>query len=322
VSRVVPVVQFHCEAEDLLMFVHRDGDVFTHRYRDGRRILREHIACWQVLLSRAVNSAGKHLNADWDDEQRLFDGLGEWLWAPLAEHAGDKMLVLPEESLSNLPWSAIRFGGRALIESTGIVLAPSLRHYCRSREINVSSRDVKVFVGRTEGLSSCKDELSVFETCHDCQVSVRPDCSRQDWPNNSESLIWHYLGHARYRSDNPLYSSLLLTDGPLFAADFRLRHNRVGLVTLAACHTGRQTYVPGEESSGLVRALLEMGARNIIASHWSVADASTALWMHTFYTSYLKDFSLHRSMKQAALTVREQYPSAFHWAAFSLFGAT
>jgi tetratricopeptide (TPR) repeat protein len=321
VSRILPVIQFHCEAEDVIAFIHRDGEVIAHRYPDGRRILREHIACWQVLLSRAANATGNNMMIDLDDEQRLFDSLGKWLWTPLAECTADRVLILPEGDLANLPWAAIRIRGHALVESTRIVMSPSLRHYSRAHEIDVRSRDLNVFLGQTEGLRHCQDELSVFEGNHDHQVTIHRDCRRQDWPHNSESMIWHYLGHARFRSDNPFYSSLLLADGPLFAADFRLRRNRVGLVTLAACRTGSQTYVPGEESSGLVRSLLEMGARNVLASHWSVSDESTALWMRTFYESYLDDLSLHKSIRQAALGVRERYPSAYHWAAFSLFGA-
>ena len=321
VSRLQPIVQFHCEAEDLLALVHRDGEVVSRRYRNGRRLLGEHIACWQVLLSRAANADTEYRNQDADDEQRFFDSLGAWLWTPLARFIDNKALILPEGNLSNLPWSAIRFGGRALVESTQIVLSPSLRHYQQAQEIETASRDIRVFAGRMDSLSECQNELAVFENCRDRQVTIHRDCRRQDWPSDSECQIWHYLGHARFRSDNPFYSSLLLSDGPLFAADFRLRRNRVGLVTLAACRTGQQTFVPGEESSGLVRSLLEMGARNVIASHWSVADQSTALWMRTFYNSYLKNPNIHRSMQQAALVVREQYPSAYHWAAFSLFGA-
>jgi len=320
-SRSLPVIQFHCQADDLLVFAHHNGEVHSRRYRDGLRILRDHIACWQVLLSRSITT-GRIEKSDLDDEHRLFDSLGGWLWSPLAEFQSERMLILPEGSLSNLPWSALRFNGQALVELAEITLAPSLRHYRRACEIDVASRDIRVFEGQTEGLAHCQDELSVFDSRTDCRVTIHRECRRQDWPHNSESMLWHYLGHARFRSDNPFYSSLMLTDGPLFAADFRLRFNRVGLVTLAACRTGQQTFVPGEESSGLVRSLLEMGARNVIASHWSVADESTALWMRTFYQSYLENLNSHKSMQRAALAVRERYPSAYHWAAFSLYGAS
>jgi CHAT domain-containing protein len=178
-----------------------------------------------------------------------------------------------------------------------------------------------VFVGKSDDLPRSREEIAPLVSRSDLPVEIHDPCLRADWPNDSKAGIWHYTGHAQMRSDNSFYSSLQLTDGPLFAADFRLKQNQVDLAVLAACRTGQQVYLPGEESSGLVRALLEMGARNVLASHWAVADASTALWMQSFYRSYLPSSDLHISINEAARTVRDRFPSAYHWAAFSLFGA-
>jgi CHAT domain-containing protein len=145
--------------------------------------------------------------------------------------------------------------------------------------------------------------------------------TRSTWPTEGEARLWHYSGHAHLRADNPFYSSLSLIDGPFFAADFRLRGVKVGLATLAACRSGQQVAVPGEESTGLVRSLLEMGARNVIAGHWPVSDQSTALWMHSFYEQYFAGRSLALATRVAAETVREKFPSAYHWAAFAVHGA-
>jgi len=133
--------------------------------------------------------------------------------------------------------------------------------------------------------------------------------------------VWHYTGHAEFRSDNPFFSSLQLDDGPLFAADLRLKNNRVGLVTLAACRTGLQSYLPGEESTGMVRSLIEMGARRVVASLWAVSDRSTAAWMSAFYDRYLEDYDIDAAYRKASLSVREKNPSAFDWAAFAVYGA-
>jgi len=322
VSRDLPVVQFHRESEDLIALVHHGGQTKLKRYESGCRVLRDHVGLWQVLLSRIVHTKGKPSRTDREDERRLFRALGEWLWEPLAEHASSgRMLILPEGELWNLPWCALEVNGRALVETIGLVVAPSLRHYVRAGQVEESSRKIEVFAGHTEGLAYCREELSIFQRVPGWDVTIYDKCKREDWPYQGTSAIWHYLGHARFRVDNPFYSTLQLADGPLFAADLRLRHNRVGLVTLAACRTGQQVFTPGEESSGLVRSLLEMGARNVIASHWSVSDESTALWMRTFYEAYLNDLTLDKCMQQAAQAVRERFPSAYHWAAFSLFGA-
>ena len=100
----------------------------------------------------------------------------------------------------------------------------------------------------------------------------RHSCRRADWPDDGEWKVWHFTGHARHRADNPFYSSLQLADGPLFGADFRLKNCRVDLATLAACRTAHQSVLPGEEATGLVRCLLEMGTRNVVGSHWPVSD--------------------------------------------------
>jgi CHAT domain-containing protein len=113
----------------------------------------------------------------------------------------------------------------------------------------------------------------------------------------------------------------MLADGPMFAADFRLKRNRVKLVTLAACRTGQHTSLPGEEATGLVRSLLEMGAQNVVASNWAVSDLSTSHWMDLMYKCYLGGASAGKAVKHAAQGVREKFPSAYNWGAFSVFGA-
>jgi CHAT domain-containing protein len=92
-------------------------------------------------------------------------------------------------------------------------------------------------------------------------------------------------------------------------------------VTLAACRTGQQSHLPGEEPTGLVRGLLEMGARTVIASHWAVCDRSASLWMRTFYDHYLAGQPLQAAFDAAVTAVKRIYPSAYNWAAFSIFGA-
>ncbi len=322
VSERLPVFQVHMDGRDILTFVHSRGETRCHRHVEGRERLRRYEGLLQLLLGRAVHSGGCSSPFDPEEEAGLFAEMGDWLLGPLKEITRSReILILPEGELSNFPWQALIVDGKPLAEITSVIVNPSLRHFLNAISIDLPDRTVDVFVGNTEGLSASNDELAVFHNNAEWKVTCHERCGRADWPLEGSSGVWHYLGHAQYRSDNPIYSSLQLSDGPLFAADFRLRQNRVGLVTLAACRTGQQSYMPGEESTGLVRSLLEMGARNVIASHWAVDDASTALWMRTFYTSYLKNLTVHQSTREAALAVRERFPSAFHWAAFSVFGA-
>lgn len=208
-----------------------------------------------------------------------------------------------------------------LLQEYDFILAPSFRHFLAARQAKISSGRTQIFCGTTDGLPEVETELKSLARFASAPVEQYSPCRRHDWPAEGEAGVWHFAGHSQLRTDNPFYSYLLLEDGPLFAADFRLKNCRVNLVTLAACRSGEQVALPGEEATGLVRSLLEMGARNVIAGHWPVSDKATALWMDAFYTNYFSGLSILRSVRLAAERVRCQYGSAYYWGAFSVFGS-
>lgn len=316
------VIQFHISGDDLIAFVHHRKHTHCHRFVDGARIIDEFMGRWRFLLGRNDHPEGRVDANDLKDENKLFRQIGDWLWTPLEISVSERrLLILPEGRISNLPWQAVAHQGGRLGDRHDIVLSPSLQHHLHAGRSRIRSRRIEVFVGRTDGLTHIDDELAVLTGFAGWKTTIHNPSRREDIPHSEAAALWHYAGHAQLRADNPFYSSLLLEDGPLFAADFRLRSNRVGLVMLAGCRTGQHVSLPGEESTGLVRSLLEMGARNVVASHWAVSDVSASLWMKTFYSGYLDGSSVREAAREAATTVRKKYPSARHWAVFSLFGA-
>ncbi|HOP06413.1 MAG TPA: CHAT domain-containing tetratricopeptide repeat protein [candidate division Zixibacteria bacterium] len=323
-SYQMPIVQFYVGPQDIVAFVHRRGECRSYRYADGALTLRHLIGQWRYFVECVPNRRGKLRRSELDDETRILSRIGHWLLPPLEIPAQSRrVLIIPEGQLSGLPWQALRGnGGTCLLDRHELVFSPSLRHYEFAREQNCRSQQARVFVGPVDGLRHVRDELDmVLDSLGDLSVQVADPCRREDWPESGSYRLWHYTGHASLRTDNPFYSSLHLADGPMFAADFRLRHNRVALVTLAACRTGQQAGLPAEESAGLVRALLEMGARTVVAGNWAVADKSTSVWMSELYRNYIDGNKPAEAVRRSSLAVRERYPSAYHWGAFSAFGA-
>jgi CHAT domain-containing protein len=292
------------------------------RWDNGLQKLSEYSRHWRFLLEAELVAERLGRVGSIGKETALLDRIGDWLWSPLEiRSAAKQVLVLPDGELANLPWLGIRSGGRPLVESHSIVQAPSLRHFLRTRENSRKSSKVRIFAGVSHDLPAVREELHCLSAVAGPDTVVYDPCRRENWPKKGDFLLWHYAGHANLRAENPFYSYISLDDGPLFAADFRLRQANVNLVTLAACRSGQQVAPPGEEHTGLVRSLLEMGARNVIAGHWPVADRSTALWMSAFYNMFFGNQPIQSAMRHATLTVREKYPSAYHWAAYSVFGA-
>jgi hypothetical protein len=321
-SRSQPLVQFHSDGRSLYGFVHHRGVTRVHVYGQGLSLITRFLGQWNILLGETLTRGKKARRADRDEEQRLLSQLGNWLWAPLEISSKHKQIsILPSGRMASLPWSAIVTDGSPLIERHRLVLAPSIRHHASSSSVKSDCRTVRIMVGDTTGLRNTSEEISVVSQLDGIRANVTNPCRRADWPETEEALLWHYVGHAQYRGDNPFYSSLTLADGPLFAADFRLRHCRVGLVTLAACRTGVQSSVPTYESTGMVRSLLEMGAQNVVASHWAVNDRATADGMRAFYQHLGRGLLLPQALQSATLEMKNLYPCASQWAAFSLFGS-
>jgi tetratricopeptide (TPR) repeat protein len=321
-SKNHPVIQWHVGRYDLAAFIHERGNTRVVRFPKAKAEFERTMRQWRFLLEGEALSVYTGNHTPSKEEFRFFETLGERLFKPLEiESATNKLVIIPEGELSNLPWSAVIVDGRPLLERHDLVISPSVRHFLRARTTATRSRRISLFAGPSDDLPEVRHELARLQDRAGSRCRLYDPCHRGDWPTDTNSRIWHFAGHASLRRDNPFYSYLSLADGPLFAADFRLRNCTVGLVTLAACRSGEQVALPGEESIGLARSLLEMGARNVIAGNWPVSDKSTALWMSTFYDQYLDGTSLGESVRVAAKTVRERYPSAYHWAAFACFGA-
>jgi len=322
ISEHLPIVQWHVGDKNVIAFVHDRGHISLCSFPDGRERVENAMRRWRYILEGEllVNYLNRVNVAD--AEAAFWREVGQWLWAPLeVRRDAPAVLILPEGELANLPWPALIDAGQPLIERHQVILAPSLRHYTAARSLQVRSESVGVFRGRAEGLPCVDRELQNLAELAGGAAAVHNPCRRENWPSAGDFRIWHYAGHARLRCDNPFYSCLDLDDGPLFAIDFRFKDCRVGLATLASCRSGEQIAMPGEEATGLVRSLLEMGSRNVLAGHWPVSDETTALWMRAFYREIFAGQPIHAAARHAALTVRESRPSAYHWAAFALFGA-
>jgi len=321
ISKKMPVVQFHTQDEDICAFVHRCGYTTMRRFYGGRTRLAGNIEKWRFILEGEL-LRNNHDPAISVAERLLWSDIGAWLWAPLGIDAGGReVLIIPDGELANLPWPALIVNQVPLVEQYRFILSPSLRHFGAASRIRCRSQRIEVFRGAADDLPQADREIAALKTWAGKSLTVHNPCRRESWLSQGESFIWHYVGHAQLRADNPFYSCLHLADGPLFAADFRLRSCRANLVTLSACRSGEQVALPGEEATGLVRSLLEMGARNVIAGLWPVSDDSAALWMETFYDGLFTGAGILDALRRASLTVREKFPSAYHWAAFALSGA-
>ena len=95
----------------------------------------------------------------------------------------------------------------------------------------------------------------------------------------SRADVLHVAAHGTHRHDSPLFSSLRLSDGPLYAYELDPDQGMPACVTLSACEAGLATLRPGDEGLGLSHVLLHVGVASVTAGVARVRDDVAAVTM-------------------------------------------
>lgn len=132
------------------------------------------------------------------------------------------------------------------------------------------------------------------------------------------SRVVHLAAHAVFRADNPEFSRIQLSDGPLFASDLRARRNDADMVVLSGCATARVSGREEQDLMGLAHGILATGCRTVVASLWPVDDAATRAFFSRFYAAYLEGEGRDApaARREAAQGIRREGGAAFHFGAF------
>jgi CHAT domain-containing protein len=148
------------------------------------------------------------------------------------------------------------------------------------------------------------------------------------------SAIVHIAAHGVASDGQPLYSTLVLApdktrDGFLQAFEVLRTSLRADLVVLGACETAVGGADWGQGLVGLVAALEQSGARSVVATLWSIDEATSEL-MAAYYTAMSRGSSTSSALRQAKLQMLQRrlllgnrevsLAHPFFWAPFILVG--
>ncbi len=92
------------------------------------------------------------------------------------------------------------------------------------------------------------------------------------------------------------------------------------LVVLSACETGLMNANSSDSISGLSKAFILAGAKNIVVSLWSVSDMGTKDLMTIFYEEIHKDENYSKALKNVKLKMIKNGVPIFIWSSFILNG--
>lgn len=202
--------------------------------------------------------------------------LGELLLTPVRAEIEDsqRLLITAGDVLHAVPWAALPG-----LEGRPVTVAPSATVWHRlSRDAQLTARSVRAVAGPhvARGVRESADVAAIWRAAGAAASSEStPSSAASTAGALAEADIVHIAAHGHHADDSPLFSSLLMSDGPLFAHE--LIHG-VGArhVVLSACDVGRSRVRAGGEALGLTAALLALGVQTVIAALAPIPDEVSA----------------------------------------------
>lgn len=193
--------------------------------------------------------------------------LADILVGPLFPLIGDRRVVLTSAGvLSGVPWSMLP----GLVGRPVTVPVTATRWMATCGPV---TGDRATFVAGP-GVARAVEEIKQASTWWSGSVCLTDGRAtvHDTLAAASASDVLHVSAHGKHAAENPLFSGVLLHDGPLFGYDLDQLSEVPDVVILSACEVSRSTQRWAEESLGMVNAWLHAGARCVIASAAAVAD--------------------------------------------------
>ncbi len=206
--------------------------------------------------------------------------------APLGLPAGRDVVIVADGPVLSTPWAVLPRLADAIVvvaTSAGTLLRPLGRAVPTLAEAKVL-----VLVG--PDLNYGQDEAAAISEKWGGQVRVLQGGDANVAAAKtamSDADVVHIAAHGLFRGDNPLLSSIRLSDGPITGDELARATRTCRLVILSCCDTG----MADPSGLGLSRRLTGAGATGVIASVSPVPDAGAVALMSRLHHELVRGTS-------------------------------
>jgi CHAT domain-containing protein len=328
----------------VLCYLVADDDVYAWSLTPAGRQFRR-LPVGADLLRREVDDFLRAIVSDANAASisRLGTLLADQLLVPFGPglDGAEHVAIVADGPLHDLPFAALRYGGRFLVESHAVAVAPSVS-VMNQASARLRSQpplpDSAAVLAVSRGDSPERphlpavsaEALAVASAYGRAAVLLDGEATAAAFRSAVQEYdVVHFAGHAVANAAYPWMSRLILGGGrqspeeflrSLDPADVRAR-----LVVLGACETGVGLNTRGEGPLSLARPFLAAGIPNVVASLWAVQDAPSRELLLELHRRHAQGDSVPTALRRAQLHMLSHpdagWRSPRHWVGFVALGA-
>jgi CHAT domain-containing protein/tetratricopeptide (TPR) repeat protein len=294
--------------------------------------LARRIAALQSLLSGNANA------------RSLSRELGAILLGPalpMLDSGVTTLIVVPDGALHSVPWSALMLSEAQFVGDRYTIaqLPAGNLSFAEPSGIGANTRGTVVAIGAGsvpmswEGqtlppLPRAEQETRLVASYASAGVAINgadaTEFTVRSLSRRRTSIV-HFATHAIVDDRTSARAAILLRasgfdDGALEAHEIAALRLPVDLVVLAGCSTASGRIFAAEGVQGLVRPLLDAGARGVIASQWPVNDESAFRIVQWFYSELATGVTSAEALRGAQRHARVAGLPIADWASWSYVG--
>jgi tetratricopeptide (TPR) repeat protein len=206
--------------------------------------------------------------------------------APAIPAGREPLLLVPPAQLAALPWAML-----PSLRGRPVTVSLSATHWVR-HAVAVADPVVRAVAGPDLRLAGAEQSAvaQAWQVNTPADLGDAGQARDGGWSRGhdfrealaSADLV-HVAAHGQHEPDNPLFSSLLLADGPTFVHEVEGMRIRARHVVLSACRAGRVNVRPGDEPLGLTACLLAFGVATVVAPVSIVGDELALTTMTAYH---------------------------------------
>ncbi|WP_117000939.1 CHAT domain-containing protein [Desertimonas flava] len=199
----------------------------------------------------------------------------------------DAVVIVPTARLHDIPWGLLPpLAGRPVSVDPSIASwATAERMRLDRLAIHGGGRAAGLVAG--PGLEHAHGEIDTVRRLYESPIVLdeRTSSVVRCLELVAQSDVVHFACHGAFRTDNPMFSSLRVADGPLVIYDFERLSRFPETVVLSACSAANARVLQGGSLLGLAAALITLGVANVVAPLTPISDASAAGVMAALHAS-------------------------------------